>query len=278
MTTTIRQSPSGRTLSLFSEVASSEFERAYTRASLRKDFSTIGHNTSIPAGQTEDVWHGTLALYPGWLQSSERLRIRAGGNANDSSNGSGARSVVLQPHRSDFTWIDDESVVLTTAGASASAPTTESFQRCIRAYVKTTGSYANGTTNGANAGPIVIETVSGIEIATIDTGDNDAQMSMFTVPAGFTLWLSAFSMAVDANQPATVSMYYRSAANIVSAPFSARRTLLTATGVTGLIQFPLGFRVALPEKTDVWVRATSAAGAGASGVSVAYSGLLLSND
>lgn len=277
-TTFTRLGPSGPRLAVFNEIVSDDFEEAYVNASDRKDFTTLGHNTNIAAGQTEDIWHGTTALYPGWLTASERLRIRAGGNANDTANGSGARSVVLQPHRDDFTWIDDESVVLTTAGAAASALTEQPYRRCVRAFVKTSGGYANGTTSGTNAGPIVIETQSGIEVAVIDTGDNDAQQSMFTVPTGYTLWLSAFSMAVDANQPATVSILYRSQADVIAEPFSARRTLLTAAGVVGLIQFPLEFHVALPEKTDVWVRATSAAGAGPSAVSVAYSGLLLSNE
>lgn len=273
-----RDGPSGPRLAVFNEIISTDFQSAYVNARERKDFTTLGHNLNIAAGQTEDVWHGTAALYPGWLTASERLRIRAGGNAADTANGAGARSVVLQPHTDDFRWIDDESVELATAGAAASALTALPYRRCVRAFVKTAGTYSNGANNAANAGPIIIETASGIEVAAIDTGDSDAQMSMFTVPFGYTLWLSAFSLAVDANQPATVSVLYRPRADVIAAPFTSRRTLLTAAGAVGQIQFPLGFRVALPEKTDVWVRATSAAGAGASAVSVAYSGLLLSND
>lgn len=273
-----RDGPSGPRVAIFNEIVSTDFETAYTNASIRKDFTTLGHNVNIAAGQTEDVWHGTVALYPGWLTTSERLRIRAGGNANDTANGTGARSVVLQPHRDDFSWVDNESIILTTAGAAASAPTAQAYRRCVRAYVKTAGNYANGVNTGANVGAIIIETESGIEVAAIDPGDNDAQQSMFTVPKDYTLWISAISLAVDANQPATVSVLYRPDADRVSGPpFQSRRTLLTAVGVTGLIQFPLAFRVAFPEATDIWVRATSAAGAGASAVSVAYSGLLLSN-
>lgn len=273
----LRQGPSGARIAIFDEIVSSAFEVAYANASQRKDFATLGHNSLIPAGTTEDVWHGTVALYPGWLSSPERLRIRAGGNAADTANGAGARSVVLQPHRDDFTWIDDESVVLETQGASASALTPQPYRRCVRAYVKTSGTYTNGVNNGTNVGVITIETASGVEVASIDAGDNDAQMAVFTVPTGFTLWLGTFSVAVDANQPASASVLYRPNAEIITSPFPARRTLITATGITGGIQFPLNFRVALPEKTDVWVRATSAAGAGPSAVSAAFTGLLLSN-
>lgn len=272
-----RLGPSGPRLAVFNEIVSSDFQLAYTNASIRKNLARLGHNGSIPANATEDIWHGTSALYPGWLSSPQPLRIKAGGNANDTANGSGARSVVLQPHRSDFTWVDDESIILTTNGASASSPTSESFIRCINAYVLTAGTYANGANDGSNTGSIIIETTGGIEIAAIEPSDGDAEMSMFTVPTGYTLWLDSFDLSVEANQPSTIHFYMRQHADVVSAPVAARRTLATATGIQGPVQFPLNFRIAIPEKTDLWVRATAGSG-GTSAVSAAYTGLLLSND
>jgi hypothetical protein len=270
------RSPSGPRVAVFEQIVSTDFELAYAQASVRKDFRKFGHNASIPANNTEDVWHGSSALYPGWLTAAAPLRIKAGGNANDAANGSGARSIVLQPHRSDFTWVDDESIVLATNGASASLPTAESFIRCTRAYVLRSGTYASGSNSGTNAGLVTIETAGGIEVAAIDTGDGQAEMSMFTVPAGYSLWIDSVRIDTDSSRPALVEFFQRQDADVVTAPFTARRSVITVAGVLGEANLDFQFRVRFPEKTDLWWRATAGSG-GATAASVQYSGLLLSN-
>lgn len=273
--TVTRFGPSGPRLAVFNEIVSSDFETAYVNASIRKPFRKYGHSGTITNGTSRDIWHGSSALYPGWLTAPERLRIKAGGNANDTANGTGARSVILEPHDANFVWQDDESVRLATNGASASAFTSGSFLRCVRAFVDTSGTYANGSNSGTNAGLITIETESGIEVAAIDVGDGQAEMSMFTVPAGYSLWLASVALQVDSGQAASLQMFYRERANVVTAPFSARRSAFTVTGVQGPSVIPLDYQLYFPEKTDLWWRAT--AGANNTTASAQYEGLLLSN-
>lgn len=275
ITSLSRFGPSGPRILSFNVVSSTIFEDEYKTSVERKGLRIYGHRANVDAGVTTDIWHGTVLLYPGWLQSPEPLRIRAGGNANDTANGSGARSVVLLPHDADFNWIDDRSVVLETAGAAASAPTAQPFIRCTQAFVLTSGAYANGANNGANVGRIVIETVSGTEVCAIDPNDGQSESSMFTVPRGHSLWLDTALVAVDTvNQAATIQMFQRPNADLVSAPVSSRQSVITVTGVDSPFVVSTDYSLRFPEKTDLWWRAT-AGPTNNNAIAVQYKGLLL---
>ena len=71
------------------------------------------------------------------------LRIKSGGDANDTAAGSGARSVTLEGLDENFELATE---ALATAGASASSATSTTFTRLFRAYVTPdtgSGTYAS---------------------------------------------------------------------------------------------------------------------------------------
>ena len=117
--------------------------------------------------------------------SATTLRIKAGGDAGDTTDGAGARAIMLQ-------GIDETgalaSEIVVTAGASASSATTTTFMRLFRAFVYDSGAYAT-TAAGSHVDDIVIENgAGGTDWATIfSTGYPRAQteIGMYTIPAGY---------------------------------------------------------------------------------------------
>jgi len=81
------------------------------------------------------------------------LRIKAGGNANDTAAGTGAREVTVVVLDETGAQITE---TIATAGASASAATTVTAMRLLEAFVSKSGTYATGSV-GSHADDIVIE-------------------------------------------------------------------------------------------------------------------------
>lgn len=121
--------------------------------------------------------------------NAQALRIRAGGNANDTATGTGARTVILSGLDANGNRIAE---VLTTAGESASAFTSAVFWRLQEVIVSSVGAYDLGTTPTANAGRITIEDADGNEWGRISGspfGRGRSQIGAYTVPTGFSLCL-----------------------------------------------------------------------------------------
>ena len=89
--------------------------------------------------------------------SATALRIKAGGNAADDAAGAGARSVRLTGLSATGAVVSE---TLATAGASASAATTQTFIRLFDAEVIDSGTYGTQSV-GSHVGDIVIENASG---------------------------------------------------------------------------------------------------------------------
>lgn len=247
------------------------FREEYRNATRRKRLRKFGVNPDIDIASAEDIW-GAGGLYSGWLTTPERLFVQST-SPLDTANGSGARSIVLEPHDPDFVWRDEDPIVLPTNGVNPSALTDETFIRCVRASVGATGAYANGSTTGTNAGDITVFTQSGIVVAFLRAGAGVTQMSQFTVPAGYALWLQDLHMSVNDQAPADFRLYFRENADIVAAPFAPRIELITFDGVAGVSDITLQYKVRIPPKTDMWLNAT--AGTNDSTCAAEYLALLL---
>jgi len=110
------------------------------------------------------------------------LRIKAGGNANDTAAGSGAREITV-------IYLDTNLAVqtetLATAGASASSYTSGNVFRLLRAYVSASGTYASASGGFSHSASITLES-SSEDWATIDATDivrAQSQIACYTVPA-----------------------------------------------------------------------------------------------
>jgi hypothetical protein len=172
------------------------------------------------------------------------LRVKAGGNANDTAAGTGARLIRLEGLDSTGAYICED---LATAGASASAATTNTFVRLFRTYVKESGTYATQAA-GSHAANIVIEKSAGSEDwATIQVdGFPQAQsgIAAYTVPAGKTAYIKQLYVSVSSTKVGSIILFQRTGANKTSAPYDGMRMLLELHNIENFADFdpemPLG--------------------------------------
>jgi hypothetical protein len=211
--------------------------------------SRFGHNTAVPNGSFADIWsYGpTDALY-NWPTTIEKFRIKAGGNVNDTSGGSGCRSVQVQ-------YLDSvgdlQQEQLATAGASASASTSVTGFRFIRAWCDNAG-----TILSANTGIMLFENeTTGEVVGEIDALKGQTEMSMYTVPRGFSCFLVRIEIDVasGSNKDADVIMWQKENALTFSAPFGVKRVVQEWDAVQGQ---RITNHVAYPKfeaLTDIWL-------------------------
>lgn len=198
------------------------------------------------------VWQTPLS------SSASTLRIKAGGDANDTAAGTGAREITLQGVDETGALVSE---AVATAGASASAATTTTFMRLFRAYVSESGTYASAT-DGSHADTITIEDGAGSE----DWGSilldgfalGQSTIACYTVPLGYTALIEAADINVQSNKTAEIILFQRQNILETSAPFSAMRVLEEWGGVSSDIQVTFTTPILLPGLCDVGFMAKAA--------------------
>ena len=230
-------------------------DEANSKQSDRSVVQKFGLNPDVGAGTTEDIWYGG-GIYTGFLQSSAAVRIRAGGNVNDDTAGTGARSIRIEGLDENWNSATED---LVTAGASASSATTTTFIRVFRAYVMNSGTY-----NSNNAGDIVIETTAGTVVAAIEAADGQTQICVYSVPAGKKAFIRRLGVSVESSKPTTVKFFQHQNADDVSAPFTGTRLVFAFAGLAGVASENFEAYIGpFPAKTDIWARATGPTGGAA---------------
>lgn len=228
-------------------------------------FRRFGANPNISTS-SEDIWT-VGGKYP-WPTTAETLRIKAGGDANDAAAGTGAREVVV-------TYLDEnwtqQSETLVTAGALASATTSGTAYRCIRAYVSKSGTYG-----GNNIGNVVIENSTSLQVvAQMGVGFGQTQLSMYTVPAGKTAYMKRIHFTVDSTKTADMSLYQRRDADVIAPPYTASRLVFILAGLQGDHTSVFNSLIEFPAKTDIWCEGKLSSGNG--GVEASYDLFLVSD-
>jgi hypothetical protein len=187
----------------------------------------FGHNTAV--GTTfVPVTQGGIYQTP-QTGSATTLRIKAGGDANDTAAGTGARQITLQ-------GIDETGAEVTetlaTAGASASSATTTTFIRLYRAWVSQSGTYATASA-GSHAGTITIENGAGGtdwgEILLNSFPRSQSLIGAYTIPKGYTGFLLGSNGAVDSSKVTDLLFFKREGILETSAPYKAMRLLFEET-------------------------------------------------
>jgi len=220
----------------------------------------FGHNADI-ATSFENIWE-LGGSYTGWLTTAVEVRVKAGGDAADTTDGNNARSVTIVGL--DDTWADASETVA-TAGASASVATTTKFFRVFRCFVAGVGVAGN-----SNAAAITIETTGGVTVAEISTGNGQTQMALYTVPAGKTAYLDRLRLKADSARTVDFRLFRREDADASAAPFGPMRIVseYNSIGESGLnIEYPS--KPSFPAKTDIITEALADAG-GTSAISVEF--------
>lgn len=211
-------------------------------------FHRFGHNTVVPNGTFADIWsYGPTDPTYNWPITAETFRVKAGGNAADTSDGAGARTV--QVVYLDSTGIQQQDQ-LTLAGASASDATSVTGTRFIRAWVDTTGTILHN-----NTAQILFEnTTSGLIVGSIETGVGQTEMSQYTIPKDYTGYLQRITVDVAAgtNKDADVIMWQRRGALTFAAPFGTKRIIREWDALQGESTIDYAYLPSFPELTDIW--------------------------
>lgn len=193
----------------------------------------FGRNTAI-AGTYTPVTRSGFYRTP-QATAAVALRVKAGGNANDTANGSGAREIMLVGINADGDVITE---TLATAGASASASTTQTFMRLTLAYVSKSGTYASQIAS-SQAGAITIENSAGGEdwalIADGTFGKGQSEIAAYTTPRGKSAAVFNITVSSDADKKANIVMFKRENILETVAPYSPMSLIVEFPQSSGLI-------------------------------------------
>lgn len=223
----------------------------------------LGHNPSIGAGAAADVWEGG-GNYP-FLAAAATLEVLSS-SASDTAAGTGARTVLVSGLNSAYATISE---VVTLNGVTP----VSTVNQYLRVNLFTTTSSGSGE---VNAGDITLRVAGGGTTQCIArAGYGFGRSAVFTVPAGFTFFMSSAVFTVLSANGATV--------NVASFAIFQRSS-------TGNRRTPIEFQVSstvpyfhnakegivFSEKTDITLRVTTTGQAGTN-VTAAAAGLLFNN-
>lgn len=162
-----------------------------------------------------------------------KLRIKAGGNALDTAAGTGAREIYLAGLDSEGNFIEN---YLATAGASASALTTDSFMRLMRLSVTKSGTYATQSA-GSHAGTITIENQAGDQVwGIIDDTElaiGQSEIGAYSIPAGYRGFIELDHCSIDTGKTMNILFFQRENILETAAPYSAMNLRRAFVGLGG---------------------------------------------
>ena len=154
--------------------------------------SKFGYNPTVGSTNYESIWEGSNA-YP-WMSAADQLEVLSS-SANDTSAGTGARTVELQGLDSSWNVLTE---TVTMNGTSA-VTTTGSFLRIFRARVVT------GGTSLRNEGTITIRdqdtsTTRALITNGATNGMGQTLMAVYTIPAGKTGYIININVSSSKDQ------------------------------------------------------------------------------
>ena len=260
-----------REVSSISRVGTSEpFELQVARGqiSFHKTIFKFGYNNDV--GNTkETIWEqGGLYAYP----ASATVMTVSSSSTDDTAAGTGARTVEIFGLDGDYNEINE---VVTLNGQTA-VNTTKSYLRINRGIVRSAGSGgANAGTLYAGTGTVTAGVPANVYLSINGNGDNQTLMALWTVPAGYTAFLTkmALSTGTSTNTKALLN------ASLVARPYGEvfqikERFTLTDATHEQFYTFPLRFT----EKTDLEMRAFSSSGSVEFNVSASMEFIYIQNN
>jgi hypothetical protein len=242
-----------REVSSISRVGTSEpFELQVARGqiSFHKTVFKFGYNAVVGATK-ETIWEqGGLYAYP----ASDTVMTISSSSTDDTAAGTGARTVEVFGLDADYNEINE---VVTLNGQTA-VNTTKSYLRINRGIVRSAGSGgANAGTIYAGTGTVTTGVPANIYLTINGDGDNQTLMALWTVPAGYTAFLTKMSLSTGTSTNTKAILN----ASLVARPYGEvfqikERFTITDGAHEQFYTFPLSFT----EKTDLEMRAFSSSG------------------
>jgi len=242
-----------REVSSITRVGTSEpFELQVSRnqISFHKTIFKFGYNAAVGSSK-ETIWEqGGLYAYP----ASATVMTVSSSSANDTAAGTGARTVEIYGLDADYNEISE----IVTLNGQTAVNTTKSYLRINRGVVRSAGSGgANAGTIYAGTGTVTSGVPANVYLSINGDGDNQTLMSLWTVPAGYTAFLTKMTLSTgtSTNTKAVLN------ASLVARPYGEvfqikERFTLTDGTHEQFYTFPLSFA----EKTDLEMRAFSSSG------------------
>jgi hypothetical protein len=192
-----------------------------------------------------------------WMTSAQQVKAVSGDAKDDgtpSQAGVGAHNIRIQGL--DANW--DRQEELLALNGQAAVTSVNSYIRVFRAAVESVGS------EGDNAGIIDVYDNGGAnEIASIPAGYNQTMQAVYTIPAGYTGYLTRYYASSSANQ--TVDVYlqvrgqFNGSSNYVD---QVKNKILIFRGYT---ESNLHTPIVVAEKSDVYLSAAASGAAGVAG-------------
>jgi hypothetical protein len=242
-----------------------DLQVARGQITMHKTLFKFGNNADIN-GSLETVWsHGGIYVYP----TVATVMKVSSTSADDAGTGTGARTVVVSGLDANYNEIS-ETVTLT---GQTAVLTTNTFIRVFRAFVATAGS--GGTAAGTIyvGGGTVTSGVPATVYAEIVIGENQTQMALWTVPAGYTFYIYSGKFSASSNNVAQYIL-----GKFVFRPFGGVfRNSADITVNSAVVNYDFEIPLALPEKTDIEARAIALSGTNFY-VTAAFEGIYIKNN
>lgn len=219
----------------------------------------FGKNPNVAASSTEDIWATDGSIV--FSSQPVRVRVAAGGNAQDDPLGSGAGTITVQGL--DANW-DLYSENIYTSGTAAGPLSSGHFMRVYHAFVATTGATASYISPSANAAAIAIHTSSGNPMISIIASRGQSQTTLYTVPRGYTCYLLKIDGSVGSTKASDIFFYRRPAAwDTTGALAGSKRLVWSQDSVLGWYDHTFPIPTQIDEMSDIWGSATTGSGASA---------------
>lgn len=199
------------------------------------DTSNVHKFGAVPAmsqNQTGTIWDKNDTVYPWSAFDTAGILVAAQANASDN-----AKTVVVIGLDSNYNEVS-ETFTLSSAGTVNG---TQVFKRVYRAYM----------TDGSNVATVSFSR-GGTEVLRITAGKSQTLMAIYTVPAGYTGYLTKGTCSCQSGADATGDMFVR---YFGQTSFRVGHSF-EVSGTGGQYMYDFSVPLAIPAKSDIDVRAT----------------------
>jgi hypothetical protein len=233
-----------------------ELQVSRGQISFHESLNLFGNTAALGSTAYGPLWEGLTSAggayaYP----ASAVIMTLASSSASDT-----AVTIRIDGLGADYV-LQSEDVAL---NGTSNVLTTKSFLRINN--MQTVSGNAVGNVTAINGGTTY---------AKITAGNGNTQMSLYTVPAGYTFYQTYYQ--ADTNTSVTSGAYVRLRTYTVDNPKGGVITALNQTAFVQQLGIPLQYPVAFPEKHDIQYQMLGAGGAGAV-ANIYVGGVLIKND
>jgi hypothetical protein len=231
-----------------------ELQVSRGQISFHSPLNLFGNTTALGSTAFGPMWEGLTGAGGAYVYPGSAIQMSLVSSAADTA--------VITVNGLDANYnVISENVTL---NGTTPVTTTKSFFRIN-----------NMQTFSGNATGAVTLSNSGTTYAKITAGNGDTQMSLFTVPAGYTFYQTYYQ--ADTNTSVTSGAYVKLRTYLVDNAAGGVIHALNQTAFVQQLQVPLQFPVAFGEKSDIQYQLLGAGGAGAV-ADIYVGGVLIKND